>query len=100
LDRYQRLIARLYEVLILLWIEQPVQGPQVTVKHDNISLTASRRRLTTGLAYYCDWDKGGRATTSIGIEDSEESSIFWVALNQGFEKGEFASAHRIPTFLR
>ncbi|CVL12437.1 uncharacterized protein FPRN_03643 [Fusarium proliferatum] len=104
LDKYQRLIARLYEAMVLLWIEQPIQGPQVTVKHDNISLTASRRRLTTGLAHYCDWDKGGRATTSIGIEDSEESSVFWVASNQGFdqsfEQGEFTLAHRTPTFLR
>ncbi|CAG7556476.1 unnamed protein product [Fusarium equiseti] len=99
-DKYQRLIARLYEAMILLWIEQPVQGPQVTVRHDSISLTASRRRLTTGLAHYCDWDKGGRTTTSIGIEDSEQSSIFWVASNQGFEQGEFAPTDKIPTFLR
>jgi len=98
-DKYQRLIARLYEAMILLWIEQPVQGPQVTVRHDSISLTASRRRLTTGLAHYCDWDKCGRTTTSIGIEDSEESSIFWVASNQGFEQGEFAPTDRIPNFL-
>ncbi|KAF5655187.1 hypothetical protein FCIRC_13919 [Fusarium circinatum] len=99
LDRYQRLIARLYEAMILLCIEQPIQGPQVTVKHDNISLTASRRRLTTGLAHYCDWDKGGRTTTSIGIEDSEESSIFWVASNQGFQQRDLVMAHRILTFL-
>jgi hypothetical protein len=100
LNKYQRLIARLYEAMILLWIEQPVQGPQVTVRHDSITLTASRRRLTTGLAHYCDWDKGGRSTTSIGIEDSEESFIFWVASNQGFEQGQFAPTDRIPTFLR
>jgi hypothetical protein len=99
-DKYQRLIARLYEAMILLWLEQPIQGPQVTVKHDNVSLIASRRRLTTGLAHFCDWDKGGRTTTSIGIEDSEEAFIFWVASNQGFEHDEFGSAPRTPTFLR
>lgn len=100
LDKYQRLIARLYEAMILLWIEQPIQGPQVTVRHDNVSLIASRRRLTTGLAHFCDWDKGGRTTTSIGIEDSEEAFIFWVASNQGFEQDRFGSAPRTPTFLR
>lgn len=82
LDKYQRLVSRLYEPLILLLLEQPVQGPHVISNRDNASLTSSRRRLTTNLAYICDWDKGGRTTTSIAIEDSEHCYMFWVASNQ------------------
>ncbi|KAL6409939.1 uncharacterized protein AUP68_06345 [Ilyonectria robusta] len=82
LDKYQRLVSRLYEPLILLLLEQPVQGPHVISNRDNASLTSSRRRLTKNLAYICDWDKGGRTTTSIAIEDSEHCYMFWVASNQ------------------
>ncbi|KNB16333.1 hypothetical protein FOXG_21625 [Fusarium oxysporum f. sp. lycopersici 4287] len=96
-NRYQKLIARLYEAMIMLWIEQPIQGPHITANHDNISLIASRRRFMTGLAYICDWDKGGSTTTSIAVQDSEDTNTFWVASNEGFERN---SRSGTPNFLR
>ncbi|KAH7142839.1 hypothetical protein B0J13DRAFT_503199 [Dactylonectria estremocensis] len=98
--KYQRLIARLYEALIFLWLEQPVQGPHVISNHDNASLTASRRRLTKNLAYICDWDKGGSTTTSIAIEDSENCYMFWVASNQGHEQRATHTNVGVSEFLR
>ncbi|EXA35184.1 hypothetical protein FOVG_13945 [Fusarium oxysporum f. sp. pisi HDV247] len=96
-NKYQKLIARLYEAMIMLWIEQPIQGPHITANHDNISLIASRRRFMTGLAYICDWDKGGSTTTSIAVQDSEDTNTFWVASNEGFERN---SRSGTPNFLR
>lgn len=82
LDKYQRLLHRLYEALIMLCMKCPFQGPHLTSNDEPVNLTACRRRLTKNLAYTCDFDKGGSRTTSIGIEDSEKCYIFWVASNK------------------
>ncbi|KAI3576647.1 hypothetical protein IWW34DRAFT_808511 [Fusarium oxysporum f. sp. albedinis] len=77
-NRYQKLIARLYEAMIMLWIEQPIQGPHITANHDNIN-------------------KGGSTTTSIAVQDSEDTNTFWVASNEGFERNSHSGT---PNFLR
>lgn len=99
LDKYDRLISRFYEALILLSIEQPIQGPHVISSHDNASLTASRRRLSKNLAFICDRDKGGETTTSIAIEDCEHCYKFCWASNM---KGDGKTSRRdseISAFL-
>ncbi|TPX18316.1 uncharacterized protein E0L32_011765 [Thyridium curvatum] len=93
LDKYERLLHRLYEAMVLLWLEQPVQGPHLVIHHDG-SVAACRRRLSRNLAYICDYDKGGKTTTSIGIEDSTSSYVFWVATNDPRNQG------RLMDFLR
>lgn len=93
LDKYERLLHRLYEAMVLLWLEQPVQGPHLVIHHDG-SVAACRRRLSRNLAYICDYRKGGKTTTSIGIEDSTSSYVFWVATNDPGNQG------RLMDFLR
>ena len=81
LDKYERLISRLYEALIVLFLEQKVQGLHIVSSHGDASLTASRRRLTKNLAFIYDSNKGGETTTSIAVQDCETCFRFWVATN-------------------
>lgn len=78
---YTKLIYRFYEVLILLFILGQTRrlrdvnpGPASTPEE-------ARRRLLRNLSYLCDYEKGGKTTTAIAVQENDEGFIFWVAFN-------------------
>ncbi|KAF0328621.1 hypothetical protein GQ607_004033 [Colletotrichum asianum] len=83
LDPYKRLLSRFYEALVLLWILRPVNGPHIISRLGNYSLQDVRRRFLRNLCFICDYDKGGKTTTAIGVEDTADGHIFWVSSNEG-----------------
>ncbi|KAF4834407.1 hypothetical protein CGCTS75_v003383 [Colletotrichum tropicale] len=83
LDPYKRLLSRFYEVLVLLWILRPVNGPHIISRLGNYSLQDVRRRFLKNLCFICDYDKGGKTTTAISVEDAADGHIFWVSSNEG-----------------
>ncbi|OHF02101.1 hypothetical protein CORC01_02680 [Colletotrichum orchidophilum] len=83
MNPYLRLLFRLYEALVLLSIIRPVGGPHVVSQLGNYTLQDIRRRFFKNLAFLCDYKKGGSSTTAIGVEDSIDCYIFWVASNEG-----------------
>ncbi|KAJ0336539.1 hypothetical protein KNSL1_013250 [Colletotrichum chrysophilum] len=83
LDPYKRLLSRFYEVLVLLWILRPVNGPHIISRLGNYSLQDVRRRFLKNLCFICDYDKGGKTTTAMSVEDAADGHIFWVSSNEG-----------------
>ncbi|KAK2738931.1 hypothetical protein CKAH01_18723 [Colletotrichum kahawae] len=83
LDPYKRLLSRFYEVLVLLWILRPVNGPHIISRLGNYSLEDVRRRFLKNLCFICDYDKGGKTTTAISVQDTADGHIFWVSSNEG-----------------
>lgn len=96
LDAYQRILCRFYEPLILLklLLGSGNLGPHLVVTHDPSNLEATQRRFLKNLAYICDFRKGGATTTSICVEEREDSYIFWFAVNSD------AGGSKVLEFLR
>ncbi|KAK7430318.1 hypothetical protein QQZ08_003066 [Neonectria magnoliae] len=82
LDKYQGLLSRFFETLMLLFILRKVVGPHTLNPLDSSTLTACRRRFIKNLAFICDYNKGGDATASVAIENRRECFVFWVASNE------------------
>src|SRR4051812_26128710 len=76
LDKYNRLLSRLYEPLVLVYALGPVRGNH-TLKRRDKSLQGIRRQFRDDLAFLCEYDKGGDACTAIGIEDRPEGLVYW-----------------------
>lgn len=83
MDPYLRLIARFFEVLLLLSVLKRVQGPHLTVNHDASSLSSTRRRFLQNLSFLCDYKKGGDSTSAVAIEDTPEFYRFLITSNEG-----------------
>lgn len=81
LDRYQRLIHRFYESLILAKILVPAEGSHISILEDTFGQQFTRRRLLRNLAFICDFEKGGDTTTAIAIEERHDTFNFWVGCN-------------------
>ncbi|KAL0935497.1 uncharacterized protein CTRU02_210088 [Colletotrichum truncatum] len=83
MNPYTRILARLYEAIISLWILRRVNGPHlVTYLNDNY-LQGVRRRFLKNLCFFCDYKKGGESTTALGLEEQEGSCVFWISSNEG-----------------
>ncbi|OAX85471.1 hypothetical protein ACJ72_00150 [Emergomyces africanus] len=74
--KYQRLLRRFYEPLVLLHTLGPTRG-----SHTSPVPLSPRRSFLNELAYVCDYEKGGDTVTAIGLESTPQSSTFWVASN-------------------
>lgn len=75
-NKYFKLWRRFYEPLVMLNILGPTRG-----EHSPLPAPDALHRLLDNLAYICDHDKGGSATSAVGLEDARERYIFWIASN-------------------
>ena len=92
LDKYHRLLSRLYEPLVLLRLLGQTQVDYKSKSRDLNKAQFAYRNFLRNLAYICDFDKGGDTCTAIGLEDLQTHYSFWVASN--------ANRARITSFLR
>jgi hypothetical protein len=92
LDRYTKILSRLFEFLAIFHILKRANGPHTVVSQIPTDLQSARRRFLTGLCYLCDYRKGGETTTSIGLESRNDVVVFWVASN-------LSPNDRVLTFL-
>ncbi|CAG9995979.1 unnamed protein product [Clonostachys byssicola] len=81
-DHYKSLVEQFYEALLLL---KALSG--LRDGHDGFpgrqNLRKERlRSFLRGLAYFCDFKKGGDTYTGIGLEEAETEYIFWVTSNK------------------
>ncbi|KAF0644504.1 hypothetical protein FPSE5266_00887 [Fusarium pseudograminearum] len=81
LDKYGKILSRLFENLALFHILKRVDGPHAVTTHVPATLQDTRRRFLKNLSYICDYRKGGDTTTSMALEDKQKSVVFWVAAN-------------------
>lgn len=87
LDPYQRLINRFYEPSVLLQILGQTRGGHTTNDSDDLGPEQKRRRMfLCNLSYVCDFEKGGKSCTAIGLEESQTCYKFWVASNTARSK--------------
>lgn len=100
LDKYNRLINRLYEAMGVLFLKQKTQGPHLLSNRNDSSITAVRRRLQKNLGFILDWSKGGESTISIAIQDHSRAYIYWVAVNQSNSIKPINLETNILPFLR
>lgn len=83
LDKYYRLLSRLYEVLYLLNILGKIRRPHHVTTLDFSTPLASRRRFLNNLAFLCDYMKGGPSTSSLALQDRPDCNVFWISSNEG-----------------
>ncbi|KAL2759301.1 hypothetical protein ACRALDRAFT_2094136 [Sodiomyces alcalophilus JCM 7366] len=83
-SKYQSILFRLWEALVLAYLFRPVQGlPQVRYDFATSHVT-TRRGFLQNLAYLCDYKRGGgTTTTSIAAEMSDGELRLWVSSNGG-----------------
>lgn len=81
--RYYKLLSRLYEVLVLLLLLGQSRGEHTPRQIALDEATETRRRFLQNLAYICDYEKGGRTCTAVGLEESETCYRVWLACNEG-----------------
>jgi len=81
-------LHRFYEPLGLLFALGKARGEhtrKTSPSSEQIdSLTASqlKRKFLDELAFLCDHEKGGDTVTAIGLEQTPQSHIYWVAANK------------------
>lgn len=83
LAKDDRLMARVFEVVMLASFIRKVHGSHITVQHDLSTTTGARRRFLQNLAFLCDYGKGGPSTTGICVEERQDCYVAWVASNKG-----------------
>ncbi|KAI1032818.1 hypothetical protein LB504_006276 [Fusarium proliferatum] len=80
-DKYMRLLSRLFEFLALFHILKRANGPH-TVSQPPTDLQSTRRRFLSSLCFICDYQKGGKTTTSMALEFLDNGVVvFWIASN-------------------
>ncbi|KAI1017189.1 hypothetical protein LB505_001983 [Fusarium chuoi] len=80
LDKYTRILSRLFEFLALFHILKRANGPH-TVSQPPTDLQSTRRRFLSSLCFFCDYQKGGKTTTSMALESLNNGVVFWIASN-------------------
>ncbi|KAF4436816.1 hypothetical protein FACUT_6165 [Fusarium acutatum] len=80
LDKYTRILSRLFEFLALFHILKRANGPH-TVSQPPTDLQSARRRFLSSLCFFCDYQKGGKTTTSMALESLGNGVVFWIASN-------------------
>lgn len=87
LNPYKRLLSRFYEPLFLLRILGQTRGSHITDQSLDLGPEKKlQRKFLHNLSYVCDFEKGGKSCTAIGLEDSETCYKFWVASNKAINK--------------
>ncbi|KAI3327674.1 hypothetical protein HD806DRAFT_330880 [Xylariaceae sp. AK1471] len=74
--KYFQLWRRFYEPLVMLKILGATRG-----EHSPHPQQSPVHRFLDNLAYICDHEKGGSATSAIGLENAPERFNFWIASN-------------------
>lgn len=83
LDKYDALLRRLFEILILSDIVKKVHESHSIASHDYSSITGVRRRFLKNLAFICDYDKGGPSTSTVAVEERVDCCVVWISSNEG-----------------
>ncbi|KAF4963285.1 hypothetical protein FSARC_8687 [Fusarium sarcochroum] len=81
LDKYNKILSRLFEFLALFFILKRIDGPHVVTTQAPTDPQGIRRRFLKGLSFICDYQKGGDTTTSIALESKQNGVVFWIAAN-------------------
>ncbi|KAF5530396.1 hypothetical protein FMEXI_13577 [Fusarium mexicanum] len=81
LDKYDKILSRLFENLALFHILKGIDGPHMVTAHAPTDVRGIRRRFLKNLCFICDYRKGGDTTTSIALESQTNEIILWVAAN-------------------
>ncbi|KAJ0132509.1 Uncharacterized protein HZ326_24418 [Fusarium oxysporum f. sp. albedinis] len=81
LDKYMRILSRLFEFLALFHILKRANGPHTAVSRPPTDVQSARRRFLSSLCFVCDYQKGGKTTTSIALESRDNGVVFWIASN-------------------
>jgi hypothetical protein len=81
LDKYNRILSRLFENLALFHILKGIDGPHMVTAYAPTDVRGIRRRFLKNLCFICDYRKGGDTTTSIALESQANEIILWVAAN-------------------
>ncbi|RKL41739.1 hypothetical protein BFJ72_g5079 [Fusarium proliferatum] len=81
LDKYDKILSRLFENLALFHILKGIDGPHMITAHAPTDVRGFRRRFLKNLCFICDYRKGGDTTTSIALESQTNEVILWVAAN-------------------
>ncbi|TVY77017.1 hypothetical protein Focb16_v006779 [Fusarium oxysporum f. sp. cubense] len=81
LDKYEKILSRLFENLALFHILKGIDGPHMVTAHAPTDVQGIRRRFLKNLCFICDYRKGGDTTTSIALESQTNEVILWVAAN-------------------
>ncbi|KAJ4255478.1 hypothetical protein NW762_009473 [Fusarium torreyae] len=81
LEKYSRLLSRLFEFLALFHILKRIDGPHVVTSQVPTDFQGTRRRFLKSLSFVCDYRKGGDTTTSIALESRQGGVVFWIAAN-------------------
>lgn len=81
-DPYNRLLSRLYEALVFLLLLGQSRGEHTSRTFYLDESTVTRRRFLQNLAYMCDFEKGGKTCTAIGLQECETCYRLWLASNE------------------
>lgn len=81
LDKYGKILSRLFENLALFHILKRADGPPLIAAHAPATIQDARRRFLKNLSYICDYRKGGDTTTSMALEQTNQNCVFWIAAN-------------------
>ncbi|KAH7232233.1 uncharacterized protein BKA55DRAFT_598243 [Fusarium redolens] len=100
LDKYMRILSRLFEFLALFHILKRANGPHTAVSQPPADLQSARRRFLSSLCFFCDYQKGGKTTTSIALESRGNGVVFWVAANVSPNDGVVAFLSTVLEDLR
>jgi hypothetical protein len=103
--RLDKRARRFYEPLVLLktlgttWGEQ---APPIPISDELLLLptTDLRRIFLNELAYICDYDKDGDTVTTIGLEETPQEYVFWVAANTCPEKKAIPHLRSVLSMLK
>jgi hypothetical protein len=83
-----RLLHRFYEPLGLLFALGKARGERThktlpSLEHvDSWPAQEVKRQFLDELAFLCDYEKGGDTVTAIGLGETPQGYIFWVAANK------------------
>ncbi|KAF5641109.1 hypothetical protein F52700_3444 [Fusarium sp. NRRL 52700] len=81
LDKYDKILSRLFENFALFHILKGIDGPHMVTADAPNDVRGIRRRFLKNLCFICDYRKGGDTTTSIALESHTNEVILWVAAN-------------------
>ncbi|KAF5541148.1 hypothetical protein FNAPI_10322 [Fusarium napiforme] len=100
LDKYTRILSRLFEFLALFHILKRANGPH-TIPQPPTDLQGARRRFLSSLCFLCDYQKGGKTTTSMALESLDHGVVvFWIASNGSPNDGVIAFLSTVLETLR
>lgn len=81
LDMSSKILARFYEPLCLLHALGQTRGVHTRRQRHPNDDAEKRRKFLENLCFVCDFVKGGKSCTAIGLEERSEIYKFWLASN-------------------